>query len=233
MMYRVLIVSAIALISACGDTATRSQSTMDVVLFQEQEPATEPYPVRMLVTADFLRIDDGEGSEDFVLFDRKLKTIYSTNTEELTILEIPYTAHNYQPRIELTHRQVTIAQDDAPKVDGQTPWQISFYTNDRLCVEVVAVKGLLPEILTALQEYHQTLAAEQAKLAAWTPDDLLDPCDIAESVVLPTRHLEYGFPIQLAVTGGRQRGLRAIEQGVAVNDALFQLPKGFERFSPP
>lgn len=223
----------VAQLAGCGESNTDASPVMDVVLFEEQEPVTEPYSVRMLVTAEFLRIDDGEGSEDFVLFDRKSKNIYSINSEDLNILEIPYTTHQYQPSVELKHRQTSVSQNDAPKVNGQTPMQVSFYTNDQLCVEVIAVKGLLPTVLSALKEYHQALSAEQAKLASRTPDDLVNDCDLAENVVLPTRHLEYGFPIQLAVTGGRQRKLTAIDQAIAVDRTLFEIPQGFERFSPP
>jgi hypothetical protein len=36
-----------------------------VLYFVEQEPGVEPYRTRMIVTAGFLRMDEGQDSQDF------------------------------------------------------------------------------------------------------------------------------------------------------------------------
>ena len=43
-----------------------------VLYFVEQEPGVEPYRTRMIVTAGFLRMDEGQDSQDFLLFDRMI-----------------------------------------------------------------------------------------------------------------------------------------------------------------
>jgi len=66
----VLLVVLMIGLSACGG----AKPTVELE-FVEQESGVDPYNVRMLVNEHFLRIDEGEGSEGFVLFDRAKREV--------------------------------------------------------------------------------------------------------------------------------------------------------------
>ena len=48
--------------------------TSDVPWFEEQEPGVAAYPVRVLVGAAHVRIDDNRDDGDYILFERQSAT---------------------------------------------------------------------------------------------------------------------------------------------------------------
>ena len=57
-------------LTGCGDAGKAT-----VLHYAEQEPGGEPFRTRMIVTARYLRIDEGVESKDFLLFDRREKIL--------------------------------------------------------------------------------------------------------------------------------------------------------------
>ena len=82
-MKKILLLIMMAVISACA----QKQAGDTLVVFVEQEDGVDPYQTRMIITEDFVRIDDGEGDKDFVLFDRKNMVVQSVTSSEKTILK--------------------------------------------------------------------------------------------------------------------------------------------------
>ena len=59
-MKNIVLLLILGVLTAC---AQKEQSDT-LVLFVEQEDGVEPYQTRMIITKEFVRIDDGEGDEE-------------------------------------------------------------------------------------------------------------------------------------------------------------------------
>ena len=88
MMNKVIFGFLLILATASATGSTSSNAT--VVHFQEKEASTDAYHTRMIVTPEYLRFDDGKGSTDFILFDRKKRIIYSTSSMDKHTLVIKW-----------------------------------------------------------------------------------------------------------------------------------------------
>lgn len=223
-----LFIMLAAIVSALGCARPPVSAGATAVYFVEQEPDFEPMRTRMIVTPQFLRIDDGRDSGDFLLYHRGERTIYNVSASDALILIIAPQAIGAAPTA-LEHR---IERDaaSAPDVGGKKVRRYRLFTNSDACYDLYAAEGLLPEVVAALREYREALAGEHAQALAFTPADMQTPCDLANNIYAPARHLAHGFPIRLDETSGRGRGgvrtteLVDYQQGFAADDALFRLP---------
>ncbi len=226
--------AAWSLVAALGvfSSAVQADEHVIVLRFQERESGTEFYPVRMIVTPEYLRIDDGEDRGDFVLFDRGSETVYSVAHDNAAILVVQGRSLEATPPPQFEHREEQVELADAPDIAGRTVVLYRIFTNGDLCGEVAAV-DLLPDTVAALREYQRALAAEQADVAERTPPDLQTVCDLADYVFEPDRYLRHGFPVRYRSASGRERVLESYEEDNAVAPELFTLPQDYRRFSPP
>lgn len=224
------LLSILILMSALNGCRPAEKGQGSIVYFLEQEPGVAAYRTRMLTSGDFLRIDEGDQSGDFMLFNRRERTIYSINSEDRRILVIKPKKFSVDPPSRFEHR---VEKDDHffPAIGGNTVTHYRHYTNEQLCYELYAAKGLLPDALEVMREYLVVLAAEQAVMLAVTPEELQTVCAAANHVFLPTRHLQHGFPVRQLDMDGRSRELLDYEIGVSLSAKLFQLPEGYQYFS--
>lgn len=164
--------------------------------FLEQEEGIDPYRVRMLVTPEFLRMDEGKDNDNFLLFDRQAKTIYSVTQEDERILKILHREGmlTQESTIDLGVRESSTK--DMPAFAGNKPQHLVFTVNEKICYEVIAVKNVLPEATQAMREYLLTLAGEQIVNLNKTPVEMRSDCMLANLIYEPVRHLEYGFPLR-------------------------------------
>ena len=81
-MTRILVALLFIIISAC----TEKPSGATFLSFSEAGPEGDAYPVRMLVNERFLRIEDGDARDGFIVFDRTSKTIFSVSHPDKTTL---------------------------------------------------------------------------------------------------------------------------------------------------
>ena len=207
--------------------------TGDVLLhFMEQEKDVEPYPTRMIITKQYLRIDDGENASEFILFDRVNRVVYSVNDERRSVMSIHPKQVDLKPPMELKHsvKEMPVMKD-APKIDGETARHFQLYTNDKLCYDVIAVKNLLPDVVNAFSEFHSLMATDSALTFNNIPADMHDACDMSMSTFTPTRFLDFGFPIQ--EWGGREymRVLIDYDQNYQADAKLFSLPAEYKRYT--
>ncbi len=211
------------LMVACSMTAPAT-----VVYFSDHEQGGEPYRTRMIVTAGFLRMDDGSGSRDFLLFDRADGTIYSVSSEDRQILVMHYRPVEIRPPEKFTQQAVS---DTAsfPAVDGRKVTHYELRTNGERCYDLYAADGLLPDVVLALRQYREALAGQQAVTVAATPPEFQSPCDLANNVFFPVRHLEHGFPVRLVDMTGRTTQLLDYKTGFRATADLFQLPADYQR----
>jgi hypothetical protein len=214
--------------AAKGDSAVnKSQSVSTLIWFQERESGTDYYRVRMIMNDHFLRIDDGEQSNGFVLFDRDQKTIYSVDHENRSVLVLSDKLINLdKPKLfRLTEEEVN--SEDSPLIGGSKIKIHRLYTNKQLCFEVASAADLLPDAVGVLREFHRALAAEQAAAMQYMPKDLASDCDLSEMVFVPDRYLNFGFPVRQRDYNGKLRELEEFDSNYRADPRLFELPIGY------
>lgn len=222
-----LAVCALAMLSAAA--CTRAETT--ALYFSEQEPQGETFATRMLVTDRYLRIDYGIDTDDFILFDRNLRTIFSVNHNDKTIMVIKPTLVRLEKPARFEHRTEK-TNDTPPAVGGKAVTHYRLSTNDELCIDVFSAKDLLPTAVAALREYHLSIAGEHAAAMTNAPPEAKSDCDLANFIFTPTRYLEYGFPVRQQDMNGNVRQLVDFKQNLKIDTKLFDLPTGFRQYSP-
>jgi len=207
-------------------------TTITKIEFIEEEKGIEPYKVRLIVSQAFLRFDDGVSSNGFLLYNRKNKTIYNVNDDDKTIMEIPPQRKGVISPIKLRHSEKKIAElTEAPKINNTVPIKYDFSTNNNLCFSIVAVKGLLPMATKALRECQQALSDDSSYTVENIPTDMLDACALSMNTFRATRHLKYGFPIQVWNPKGYSRSLVSFELDFKNTEKLFILPEQYKNFT--
>ena len=220
-MKKYLIASAL-LLAGCQQAAQTHY-----ILYLEKEDGVDPFQTRVIVSKDFIRYDDGEGSDSFVLLDRKSKKIYSVNHGNQTVMILEEKHSPATPPFELKYSVKTV--DDmakAPMINDKKPVHYQLLTNDQVCVDVVSVEGLMPDAVQAFKEFQMVLASDSATTVNNLPADLQDPCVLSMSTFAPTRHLEYGLPIQ-EWKPGYSRSLMDYKVSYEAAADTFVVPKDY------
>lgn len=211
------------LLGACADAGKAT-----ALYYNERDEGGEPFRTRMIVTAQWLRIDEGEGGKDFLLYDRREKTIYSVNAADSRILVLPKRAVDVASPMKLEHGMERGAEA-LPAVGGKAVTHYRLSTNRNPCYEVFAADGLMPEAVQALREYRTALAGQQAPALASMPKELQTPCDLANNIFAPVRYLDYGLPVRLTETGVRTSELVDYSADFKADGTLFELPANYRR----
>lgn len=224
-MFGCALVLAVTFSAACS-----SSGNATLIYFEEQEAGSEKYRSRVIVTPEYLRIDDGEGSADFVLLDRKKRVIYSTSSIDKRTLVIKWRKLSLAMPEALNNRVETL-KDSVPPIANQPVTHLRLYTNNKQCYDLFAAKDLLPEAVTAMIEFQETLAVEHADFMLAMPLQTASDCDRVNNVFDPTRFLKFGFPVHASDYLGRSRQMVDFKTGENVDKRLFVLPEGFEQYS--
>ncbi len=203
-----------------------------MLTFVEYENNVEPYQTRLIVTDRFMRFDDGEGSRDFVLFDRKKDIIYSIDSDEQTVMAVNRQHVDITPPFELKleHKQLP-GLKDAPSIAGLKPRHYQFSANGEICYDVIAVDGLMPDVVDAMQGFHDILAADSKVTFNNIPADLHNACDMSMSTFAVARHLKFGFPIQEWSTNGDGRSLIDYQENYQADASLFEIPENMKHYT--
>jgi len=202
-----------------------------MIVYLENEDGVEPYQTRIIVTPKFIRFDEGENSNTFLLFDRANKVAHSVNHEMKSTMTVEGKDARVTAPIELNHT-VKIIDDikDAPKIAGIAPVHRQHSTNDQVCFDVISAKGLMPGAVEAMIEFHKILATDSASTFEVMPADMHDPCAISMSTFVPTRHLQDGFPVR-EWKAGYARSLVDYKSNYKADASLFELPEGYFTYS--
>jgi len=226
-MKRALFILLAALtLAACTD----KPSPTIFLSFTESSPDGE-YPVRMLVSEKFLRIEDGDTQDGFIVFDRAARTIYSVSHAGKSTLVLHARPVTLSAPKQFEH-QAEREKESLPPVDGKTVTHYRLLTNHERCFDVYAADGLLPEAVAALREYHETLAGEQAAMQTNMPIGIQSACDLADQVFVPARYLAHGFPVRQVNRAGVTRQLVSYKRDVPVEKGIFDLPKDYKQITP-
>lgn len=226
----------IAVTMMLGLSVSAMAATVDGVMlkYMVSESGVEPQLSRILVTPEWVRMDDGEDDGDYLLFNRQQKLISSVTHEDGTVFGIPPRTMKHPPPIALERNKVLEVDDKAPKVDGKQPHKLRLFVNEKLCYDAVVVPGLLDDAVKALRSFSRVLAGEQAKMLLSLPEDMVDGCDLALHTFYPEWSLESGLAIQ-EWDNSLQRGqlLVDIEQHFKFDSMLLQLPITYKYYSTP
>lgn len=220
----VIAAAVMFVLSACAGTPKAT-----IVYFEEQEGSGQTYRTRMIVSERYLRLDDADDAGDFVLFDRKQRVIYSTNSLDRRTLVIRWKVVLLKPPASLKRRQQRI-EEKIPPIGDRPVAHHRLQANGEVCYDLYAVAGLLPDVVQAMREYHRTLATVHADLLPAAPLQT-SPCEQVANVYFPDWYLQYGFPIQARDYLGRGRQLADYRTAQPVAGALFRLPEGYRQFT--
>lgn len=207
-----------------------------LVLFSEQENGVEPYQTRMVVTKNFVRVDDGEGAKSFVLYDRTKKVVYSINPDEQSVMAVNEKklkkGEVFEPPFKLTHSVKKMpAMKDVPTIDGESAKHYQLITNDKTCYDVVSIKNLMPHVAKALTEFHSHMATDSRVTFNNMPADMHDACDMTSTTFKPARQFEFGFPIQEWDSKGYSRALVDFNIEYKADPKLFVFPEGYKHYT--
>ena len=226
-----IMIATLLLAAGCGKTEgpATGTATVNLLLYQEQEAGIEPYPVRIMVSPEFVRFDDGYPGSDFMLMERASRTIYNVSQEERSILVIvnPPVAAVLPDDLSLSETRET--DPSAPLIAGKQPVHIQLLANGEACYQAIVVPGLLPEATAGLGEFAVILGERQRGDLQSVPADMQTPCFLARYAYAPERHLLEGLPVQEWDSAGYRRTLTDFRTGESVSRELFELPQDFER----
>lgn len=216
-----------------GSSASAADGQANLLVYRVWEEGLDPYISRVLINAHYVRMDEGQDTGQYTLFDREQAIIYNVDDEERSVLVMDPSATPLPPvpdSLKLD-QQVTV-QTDAPAIGGRQPQQVTLSANGDTCRELVAVPGLMDEAVAGLRDLQTTLARIQAATLPAMPAETQTPCDLAEYVYAPLRGLDHGLPIQDR-SSGRSRSLVDFSTDHVVSDSLFALPADYTRMNMP
>ena len=192
------LICTVFLASACDKTAVPTESAaventtrVSMLSYEEQEAGTDRYPLRVLASPKFLRLDDGYAESDFVLLDRDKKTIFSVAHEDRSIMVIVNQPNNAPLPAELKLTVIRTPDKAAPAIAGKQPEHLQYLANGEICFQSVNVSGVLETAVTAMAEYAELLADRQLNNMQAVPLNMQTPCFLSrtESLIV-ARQLE-------------------------------------------
>lgn len=200
-----------------------------LLIYRIEAPGQAVTINRLLTTPDYLRLDQGEADQGFILFDRRERVIYSVNQEEQTILEIDPPAVSLEVPADLNIELKPVQMTDAPAVGEVKPVHWQLRANGKTCREAMLAPGLMPKAIAAYREYLLLLAAQQAVSLMSLPEEFQSACDSAVHVYAPDALLERGLPLSIWDAQGYLEVLTDFKPTSSIPADYFTLPEGFER----
>lgn len=207
------------LILACfilGGAQAAFAADMIVLYYLDQDPGAASYTSRILITPQFLRVDDGRDEADFVLLKRK--------TGELTNV-----LHSMKTNMRIRNKPLPVAARPTWQVEARVEEirpgtsRVTVLVKGKVCSQTVAAERLLPEAAKALAEYMTALAWTQYQTYQNTDPDMRQDCDLVHHVWDTGLALSHGLPIEARDYAGRSRQLE--KQGrEKLRPGLFKLP---------
>lgn len=229
-MQKILTVLALGLGLSSAVSAASQQAAL--LVYRVWEPGLDPYVSRVLVTPEFVRMDEGEGAVDFTLYDREQDVMYNVSGGDRSILVMNPPIADFQLPEDLQLDERVTSDEQAPKIAGLATQHVSLLANGEVCREMVTVPGLLPEALEGLRDFQALLGRIQYATRHTIPADMQTSCDLAENIYAPLRGLSHGMPIQdrSAVSS---RSLVDFVPAYQVEAGAFMLPEDYGRIPMP
>lgn len=197
---------------------------MITLRYVDQDPGAAPYPTRILVTPDFMRMDGGEDAGDFVLLDRRRKTVVNVSRDNKSALR--FVAGSVPPR----------PASWAPVLEtfkaARGTRRFSLKVNGVVCSEGVAALRAAPDAARAMAELKAILAATQYRVWQESPAEMQHDCDLANQVWETGTTLGLGLPLKEREFTGRTREFES-EASEPLKPDLFRVPDGIAVINVP
>lgn len=206
---------------AFGETAA-------LLVYRVWEKGSDPYLSRVMVTPDYVRLDEGIDDGGYTLFDRQQEILYNVSPDDRSILVIDHSTPVPEDAAKLVLKEEVAVDEQAPSVAGRQPTDVRLLANGELCSEMVVIDGVMQEAVDALAELKLALARIQAATLPSLPPEMRTPCDLAANVYAADRSLRFGLPLQER-SAGRSQSLVDFKSDYEAAEGLFTLPSDFDR----
>ncbi|WP_237763190.1 hypothetical protein [Thiobacillus denitrificans] len=197
---------------------------MIALRYVDQDPGDPSYLTRILVTADYMRMDDGNDDGDFLLLDRRQRQV--TNVTRDNKLAMVFTAGALPPKPAGWKPRL----DTQPAAPGTQ--RFSLVLKEVVCSEGVAARAAAPDAARAMAELKFVLAAMQYRVWEASPRELQHDCDLANLVWESGATLKLGLPLEEREYTGRTRQLES-ESKHPLQPELFRVPEGMTAINAP
>ena len=224
-MQKILISTVLLALSA---TAAATPAAM--LVYQVWEVGADPYISRVMVTEDYVRLDEGSDAGGYTLFDRQQEILYNVHIGDRSVLVMNSDADLPEENPGLILQEEVKVDEAAPRVAGAQPTEVRLLANGELCSEMVVIQGVMEDALEGLRELKLSLARFQSSSPGATPLSMRTPCDLAANLYAADRPLNFGLPLQER-SSGRSQSLVDFSPDYEADDALFQVPADFSRRS--
>ncbi len=213
-----------ALLGLLLATGAAHAADMAVVRYVDQDPGDPPYPTRLLVTADFLRMDGGEDGGDFVLLDRRRREVVNIMRGAGVAMvfgrgTLPAKPAGWKARL-------------ASEAGAPGTRRFRLIVDGVVCSEGVAAAAAVPDAARAMAELNAVLAATQYRVWKDSPPEMQHDCDLANQVWESGTTLELGLPLEAREFGGRTRRFEG-ESREPLQPELFRVPDGLTAINAP
>ena len=203
-----------------------------LLLFSIKEPDAEAYQSRVFVNKEVMVMKDSRTPGDFILFDRKTRTIYTTNSEGETIFVIKPKPVDVAPPIAIDYKETSQPSGAIPKVQNMQATHYRYDVNGEHCYDAVAMPDeFLPVVVAAMKDFRAVLAGEHAATVNNVPKDMQDACDLAVNIFYATKPYEHGLPIREWDRKGYQKFLQDYKTGITMDPKEYELPKDYQQYS--
>jgi hypothetical protein len=199
-----------------------------LLVYRVWERGIDPYISRVIVTPEYVRLDEGAGGDGYTLFDRQQEILYNVSMEDQSVLVMNPTGLPPEPNDSLILQEDVEVDEQAPAVAGRQPSNVRLLANGELCAELVVIDEVMQDAIEGLAELKMVLARIQAATLQSIPLAMRTPCDLAMNIHAADRSLRFGLPLQER-SEGRSQSLVDFTANFEVDDAMFVLPAGFAR----
>ena len=197
---------------------------MMVLRYLDQDPGDPPYLTRIFVTPDFLRMDGGEDTADFVLLDRRQRRVINVMRDSK--LAMVFALGELPPRPAGWKAKLDVRQA------GHGVQRFSLTVKGQVCSEGAATRKLVPDAARAMAELKSILAVTQYRMWHDSPREMQHDCDLANQVWESGTTLKLGLPLEEREFTGRTRQFES-ESKQPVQPELFRVPDGMAAINAP
>ncbi len=194
------------------------------VRYVDQDPGAAPYLTRILVTPDFMRMDSGEDAGDFVLLDRKQRTVVNVTHDNRLAMVFVSAALPAKPK------NWNLRLDSVKAAPGTRRFRLTL--DGVVCSEGIAALKAAPDVARAMAEFKAVLAATQYRVWQETPADMQRSCDLANQVWESGTTLTLGLPLEEREFTGRTRRYES-DTREPLRPDLFRVPDGMTVIQAP
>lgn len=233
-MKKVLIALMTVVVFSVSACSLNSTSALEIII-QENVGDGEMGISRTLITADYMRLDDGnDNSESYLILDRKQNVIYSVYPAEHSVVKITYKDIDVESPIPLEYEEhIRDDHDFEQKTFLKKPVKRYVITSgDKMCFEAYFIDGFLPDASEAELQFLKIVASDHKRVLPGVPADQVDACDLIINVFHPGTHLKYGYPIGVSNGLSYRRVIKSYDEHARVDKSLFTIPEDYEILTP-